>query len=230
MPRRLRNQPAGSIHHITARGSRRGTIFVDDDDRQAFIAALGECRQVTGWTCMAFCLMTNHYHLLVELAAPRLSVGMQLLNTMHAVRFNRRHEGAGHVFDSRFYSTLVEDSEYGQEVVRYIALNPVRAGLCDRPEQWPWSSYPAVAGLTRAAPGVNPDAALRWFDGDRAALVSSVVGALDQPSRPPLTELLNGTRDGLRLSCRRYGYTQAEIAAVLGVSQPTISRRRNADA
>ncbi|HEX5261579.1 MAG TPA: transposase [Gaiellales bacterium] len=230
MPRRLRDQPAGSIHHITARGSRRGTIFVDDDDRRAFIAALGECQRATGWTCMAFCLMTNHYHLLVELTAPRLSVGMQVLNTTHAVRFNRRHEGAGHVFDARFHSTLVDDTDYGQEVVRYIALNPVRAGLCDRPEQWPWSSYPAAAGLARAALGVTPDAALRWFGGDRAALVSSVVGAIDSPSRPPLSELLNGTGHGLRRARRLYGYTQAELAAFLGVSQPTISRRMRADA
>jgi len=179
---------------------------------------------------MAFCLMTNHYHLLVELTAPRLSVGMQVLNTTHAVRFNRRHEGAGHVFDARFHSTLVDDMDYGQEVVRYIALNPVRAGLCDRPEQWPWSSYPAAAGLARAALGVTPDAALRWFGGDRAALVSSVVGGIDSPSRPPLSELLIGTGHGLRRARRLYGYTQAELAAFLGVSQPTISRRMRADA
>lgn len=230
MPRRLRDQPAGSIHHITARGSRRETIFVDDEDRRAFITALGGCQPVAGWTCMAYCLMTNHYHLLIELTAPRLSVGMQVLNTTHAVRFNRRHEGAGHVFDARFHSTLVVDPEYGQEVVRYIALNPVRAGLCDRPEQWPWSSYPAVAGLSRPTPGVHPDGALRWFDGDREALVSSVVAAIDRPSKPPLSELLNGTGHGLRRACRLYGYTQAELAAFLGVSQPTISRRMRADA
>jgi putative transposase len=229
MPRRPRDQPAGSIHHITARGSRRGTVFVDDDDRRAFIAALGECQRATGWTCMAFCLMTNHYHLLVELAAPRLSVGMQLLNTTHAVRFNRRHAASGHVFEARFYSTLVEDPEYGQEVVRYIALNPVRAGLCERPEHWPWSSYPAAIGLSQAAPGVSPDEALRWFDGDRAALASSVVRAIGRPSRPPLSELLNGTGHGLRRARRLYGYTQAELAAFLGVSQPTVSRRTNAE-
>jgi putative transposase len=229
MPRRLRDQPAGSIHHITARGSRRGTVFVDDDDRRAFIAALGECQRATGWTCMAFCLMTNHYHLLIELTAPCLSVGMQVLNTTHAVRFNHRHEGTGHVFDARFHSTLVDDPEYGQDVVRYIALNPVRAGLCERPEHWPWSSYPAAIGLSRAAPGVSPDEALRWFDGDRAALVSSVDRAIDQPSRPPLSELLNGTGYGLRRARRLYGYTQAELAAFLRVSQPTVSRRMNAE-
>jgi REP element-mobilizing transposase RayT len=226
MPRRTRSQPAGSIQHITARGAARGAIFQDDDDRRYFVDALADTTRRTGWTCMAYCLMTNHYHLLLELDAPRLSLGMHVLQTCHAVRFNRRHERAGHVFDARFHSTPVEDAEHGEEVVRYIALNPVRAGLCEWPEQWRWSSYPAAAGLEPAPAGVTPDATLRWFDGDRAALVASVRAARDRPARPRLAELLSaGTPEGILRARRVYGYTQIEIAAFLGVSQATVSRR-----
>jgi REP element-mobilizing transposase RayT len=201
-------------------------VFLDNDDRQSFIAGLDDCCQLTGWTCIAFCLMTNHYHLLVELAAPRLSDGMHLLNTMHAVRFNRRHERTGHVFDARFGSTTVDDAEHGEAVVRYIALNPVRAGLCKRPEDWPWSSYSAAAGYSPTVPGVEPDQALRWFEGDREAMVASVAAAIHRPPRPPLDDLLDGgTKEGILRARRIYGYSQKEIADFLGVSQPTVSRR-----
>jgi putative transposase len=221
-------QVAGSIYHVTARGARQDALFVDDEDRRSFVASLDDCRSLTGWTCMAFCLMTNHYHLLVELAAPQLSAGMHMLNTSHAVRFNRRHERAGHVFDARFHSTMVEDAEHGEEIVRYIALNPVRAGLCARPENWPWSSYSAAAGLSPAVPGIDADEALRWFGGDRAAMVASVVAAIHRPPRPSLDELLGGgTRRGILRARRIYGYTQRDIAAFLGVSQATVSRRAN---
>ncbi len=117
------------------------TIYEDELDYRRFQAVFRQVTQDLDWACHAFCLMPNHYHLLIETRLPNLSAGMQRLNWRHAVRFNWRHSYTGHLFESRFHSELVVTEAHFLETARYIVLNPVRAGLCARPGEWPFSSY-----------------------------------------------------------------------------------------
>lgn len=101
------------------------------------------------WTCLAYCLMTNHYHVILQLTEPNLSVGMQRLNWLYALRFNERHGHVGHLFESRFHSRSIATTEHLMTALGYVVLNPVRAGLCSDPAEWNWSSFRATAGLER---------------------------------------------------------------------------------
>ena len=141
MPRPPRIQVPGGTYHVTARGNRRQTIFHDDDDRRRFLALRRTVTRRYGWRLHAFCLMTNHFHLLIETPEPTLSVGMQRLNSEYATYFNERFGFVGHLFQQRFGSRLIETEEYFAEALRYIAFNPVRAGLCEHPHEWLWSSF-----------------------------------------------------------------------------------------
>jgi REP element-mobilizing transposase RayT len=134
-------------YHVISRGNRDGPIYWDDGDRQNFLGGLERVVDRYRWLCHAYCLMTTHYHLVVETPLANLPLGMRQLNGKHASWVNTRHGLHGHVFASRYRSILVEDARYLLAVCRYAVLNPVRAGICDRPEQWRWSSYRATAGL-----------------------------------------------------------------------------------
>jgi putative transposase len=142
-------QVAGGVFHVTARGNRRQPIFNDDRDRERFLSLLTEVVSRSGWRCHAFCLMPNHYHLLIETPEPNLSTGMYRLNGSYAQWFNRRHGVDGHLFQRRFHSALVGSIWHLVELSRYIVLNPVRAGLCSHPGEWRWSSYRATIGIGR---------------------------------------------------------------------------------
>lgn len=126
---------------MTSRGNRRQAIYHDDDDRRLFMILRDRVVRRCGWRLKAHCLMTNHFHLLVETPAPNLSIGMHQLNSVYASNFNARHHLDGHLFDARFGSSLIETEEHLTETLRYIAFNPVKAGLCDHPRDWPWSSF-----------------------------------------------------------------------------------------
>jgi REP-associated tyrosine transposase len=152
MSRPLRLQFPGAIYHVTARGNARQSIFDDDDDCARFLVVLASTVARYRVRCHAYCLMGNHYHLLVQTPEPNLSVAMRHLNGVYTQRFNRRHERCGHVLQGRFGAQLVDGDAYLQEVCRYIVLNPVRAGLVAHPRNWKWSSFHATAGEA-AAPG-----------------------------------------------------------------------------
>jgi REP element-mobilizing transposase RayT len=137
----------GSTLHVTSRGIRREPIYANDADRRMFMAFLAQSIYKCRWTCMGYCLMTNHYHVLLSLSSANLSKGMHRLNGVYARRFNEVHEYTGHLFEARFSANLNETEEHFLEAVRYVALNPVSAGLCDDPADWPWSSFRAIAGL-----------------------------------------------------------------------------------
>ena len=126
--------------HVTVRGvAARGPIFVDDDDREVFVLLIRHATQRHRWTCHAFCLMGTHYHLIVETRRADLSSGLHLLNWLYARYFNRRRGLFGHVFAERFSTRVIESEHYLHEACAYVLLNPVKAGLCDRVEDWPWS-------------------------------------------------------------------------------------------
>lgn len=145
MARPLRIEYPGAVYHITSRGNARGNIYVDDADRKIFLEVLAAVIEKYNWLCHAYCLMDNHYHLLLETPDPNLSLGMRQLNGVYTQRTNRRHHRVGHVFQGRYKSILVEKNEHLLELCRYIVLNPVRAGLVGTQEKWKWSSYHATA-------------------------------------------------------------------------------------
>ena len=163
MPRPPRELKPGGIYHVTARGNRKQRIFLADDDRRFFLTLLDRIAARLRWICHAYCLMENHYHLLVETPGADLSTGLQLLNGRYAQTFNARYSLTGHLFQGRFHSVVVRTDEHLFELTRYLALNPVRAGLCARPEQWPWSSYRAVIGATPEPPFLKVDRLLEFF-------------------------------------------------------------------
>ena len=168
MARPLRLQVAGGIHHVVARGNAGQTIFRDDEDGQVFLSRLSHVCGELGWTCWSYCLMNNHYHLLLHTAHPNLSAGMRDVNSGFARRWHKRHYTGGHLFQGRFFSSLIQRDAHALAVARYIAMNPVHAGLCDSPEEWVWSSHrDACAGIRSGA--CDPRPLLEHFGGDPSA-------------------------------------------------------------
>src|SRR5687767_13788050 len=137
MARPLRIEFAGALYHVTARGNARMPIFDDDADRRNFLSVLEQVLDRSGWLLHAYCLMGNHYHLMVETMQANLSAGMRQLNGVYTQRFNRRHERVGHLFQGRFKAILVERDSYLLELCRYVVLNPVRAGMVKRVQDYP---------------------------------------------------------------------------------------------
>jgi putative transposase len=167
MPRPPRAQVPGGLYHLGARGVRRTTIYRNSGDYELFGSIFRRVVKRFEWRCHTYCLMPNHYHLLVETPAPNLSAGMQGLNSLYAQWFNDLYGCAGHAFERRFYSRLVESTDDLLELARYIVLNPVRAGLCDDPAEWRWSSYRALAGKARGAAFLTIDWLLGQFAYER---------------------------------------------------------------
>jgi putative transposase len=182
VPRRNRIQTAGALYHAGTRGIRRSPIFLGDDDRLVFLAILDDVVKRFEWQCQAYCLMTNHYHLALRTPEANIGAGMHRLNGLYAQAFNRRHRYKGHLFEERYWSGLMETDEHVFSLMRYIVLNPVRAGMCALPHQWSWSSYRATAGLD-PTPGFLD---LRWLAGwGRAAYRSYVLEGLEQAVPAP---------------------------------------------
>jgi len=151
MARPLRIEYPGAVYHITSRGNARQKVFVDDADRITFLEILAKAMGRYNWLCHAYCLMGNHYHLLIESVDPTLARGMRHLNGVYTQTFNRRHKRSGHLFQGRYKAILVEKDSHLLELARYIVLNPVRARMVRSCKDWRWSSYRATAGLESAS-------------------------------------------------------------------------------
>jgi REP element-mobilizing transposase RayT len=157
MPRKIRVEYEGAIYHVMNRGDRRELIFLDDQDRETFLATLGEACAKTGWQVHALCLMPNHFHLVVETPQPNLVAGMKWLLGTYTSRFNRRHKLFGHLFSGRYKALIVDGSGNGylKTVCDYVHLNPARAKLLP-PEQplaaYRWSSWPEYLKSPRKRP------------------------------------------------------------------------------
>jgi putative transposase len=139
MPRILRSLLPDGFFHVITRGVDGTDIYRDDADRLDFLAQFAAVATYFRWDAHALCLMTNHYHAVVESTVAELSAGMQQLNGDYAQGFNGKHERTGHLFGGRFTSRVVVDESYLGNVCRYVVNNPVRAGLCDHPAEWRWS-------------------------------------------------------------------------------------------
>jgi putative transposase len=164
MARALRIEFPGAVYHVTSRGNEQRRIFYGNQDREAFLHFLGIAVARFGWSVTAWVLMTNHYHLVIQTPEPNLSRGMHWLNGTYAGWFNHRHQRSGHLFQGRFKGLLIDKDTYFSEVIRYVALNPVRAGIVDKAEDYRWSSYRATAGLADAPAWLDRAAVLDFFD------------------------------------------------------------------
>jgi REP element-mobilizing transposase RayT len=189
MPRPPRDDFPGAIWHLITRGVRKEPIFLDERDYQVFLLLLEEVVERFGWICHAYCLMPNHYHLLVETPRANLSDGMERLNGRYAQYFNFRHNVEGHVFERRFRSIRVKGEAHLLELSRYIVLNPVRAGLCRNAAGWRWSSYCAAVGTVPRPKFLTVDWLMGLFGDDpnsaREGYLRFVHGVLihDAPAR-----------------------------------------------
>lgn len=168
VPRALRSQFANAVYHVTARGNRGDDIFTAEAERRRFLELLAKSTLECGWNCVAYCLMSNHFHLIIATPEPNLSKGMHALNGVYARWFNWRHSLEGHLFQRRYYAGLVESDHHMLESCRYVLLNPVRAGLASTPGGWRWSSYRATAGLEPQPQFLAASQILSYFGDDAA--------------------------------------------------------------
>ncbi len=168
MARPLRLEFPGALYHITSRGDRREDIYHKDEDRVLFLSVLGRVCETYNWVCHSYCLMSNHYHLLIETPEANLSKGMRQLNGVYTQSYNRGHDVTGHVFQGRYKAIVVEKQSYLLELSRYIVLNPVRAGMVRAAKDWPWSSYRATAGQVEPPAYLHCDWVLSNFGKKKA--------------------------------------------------------------
>ena len=169
MSRPLRLELAGALYHVTSRGDGREDIYLTDDDRVAWLETFAQVCERFNWICHAYCLMGNHYHVVIETPDANLSKGMRQLNGVYTQRFNRRHQSAGHVFQGRFKAIMVDKDSYLLELARYVVLNPLRAKMVRKLEQWQWSSYLATCGQAPKPDWLQCDFILAQFCVQRAS-------------------------------------------------------------
>ncbi len=167
MARPLRIEFPGAVYHITARGNAKQNIYLADNDRRLFLDVLSSTVEKYNWVCHAFCLMDNHYHLLLETPDPNLSLGMRQLNGVYTQRFNWQHHRVGHVFQGRYKAILVEKQSHLLELCRYIVLNPVAAAMVSHPRDYSWSSYQPTAQAVKQLEFLHVDWILSQFANHR---------------------------------------------------------------
>lgn len=163
MARPPRTFVPGALYHVFSRGSNRQAIFTYDGDRLDFLSCVGRVVECHELRCLAYCLTPNHYHLVLEIPDERLSTAMKSLNGRYALRFNRRYSRDAHLFKNRFGAVVQDGPDQLLWTLRYVVRNPVEAGLCAGPEEWPWSSYKPCAGLDRPPAFLDVAGTLSYF-------------------------------------------------------------------
>ena len=171
MARPLRIEYAGAIYHVTSRGDRREAIYLNDEDRCSWLEIFGSVCERFNWRCHAWCLMDNHYHIVVETVEGNLSKGMRQLNGVYTQAHNRRHNRVGHVFQGRFKGILVDRESYLLELSRYVVLNPLRAQMVKQLVHWRWSSYRSMIGKSEIPEWLETDWLLGRFGKQRKRAV-----------------------------------------------------------
>ena len=175
MARPLRIEYAGALYHVTSRGDRQEDIFLDDDDRLSWLAVFSQVCLRFNWRCHAWCLMDNHYHIVLETIEGNLSQGMRQLNGVYTQKSNRKHHRVGHVFQGRYKAILVQKERHLLELARYVVLNPVRANMVNDVVDWQWSSYSAMVGSTTSPSWLETDWLLGQFGDSRQAAIECYV-------------------------------------------------------
>lgn len=175
MSRPLRIEFPGALYHVTTRGDRRESIYHDDGDRAMWLDVLSQTCDRFDWVVQAYCMMSNHYHLMLQTPDANLGVGMRQLNGVYTQRSNKRHGRVGHVFQGRYKAILVDREAHLSELSRYVVLNPVRAGLVADAADWAWSSYRATVGSEACPSWLDADALLAAFAQTRRRAVERYV-------------------------------------------------------
>ncbi len=154
------------MYHVNASACAGRRLFADAADKSSFESLLAKTVTRLAWSCLSICLMDTHYHLLIVTPQGDLAAGMQRVNGFYGQTYNRRHGSSGHVFKARYHSEFIQSDSHLWEVCRYVALNPVRAGIVDSPADWPWSSYAETLGLRSPRPFIASAELLRVFAAD----------------------------------------------------------------
>lgn len=188
MTRPLRLEYPFAVYHITSRGNARQDIFLDNTDRLSLLGVIASVVLRYNWLCHAYCLMGNHYHLVIETPDANLSLGMRQLNGTYTQSFNKRHGRVGHIFQGRFKAVVVQKDSHLLELSRYVVLNPIRAGIVTAPEHWRWSSYRGTQGLSAADSFLTCSWILSQFGGTtgdaRKRYRSFVIEGMAKPDPP----------------------------------------------
>ena len=194
MARALRITYPGAYYHVTSRGNEQKAVFRSRKDREKFLDYLASATQRYGAVIHVYCLMTNHYHLLLETPEGNLPQIMRHINGAYTTYFNVKHQRAGHLFQGRYKAILVEADAYAVELSRYIHLNPVRAGMVENPEEHSWSSYRGYIGQSKAAEWLKTDVILGYFGQKEAAVGTKyrtfVEELIGQPYNSPLQQAI----------------------------------------
>ncbi len=182
-----RLQIEGAVYHVWTVATGGGWLTADADDRRRFLRLLSRTVTEFGWRCHMYCVLGTHYHLVIATPEGNLAAGMQWLNGVHARAFNKRHGRRGHLVAERYGAKTVQSEQHALELCRYLPLNPVRAGLCERPQQWPWSSYAATLGRAIASPFLDSQWVLDRFGHEPTlaaqSLHSWVMAGIEEPPR-----------------------------------------------
>lgn len=180
MSRPLRLEFAGALYHITSRGNGRKAIYLEESDFALFLELLNDVCEQYNWVIHAYCLMSNHYHLLLETPDGNLSKGMRQLNGVFTQSMNRKHHRVGHLFQGRYKAILVDKDAYLLELCRYIVLNPVRARMVDTPDEWLWSSWHNMIGKNESPSWLATDALLNLFAKKRTEAIAEYIHFVEQ--------------------------------------------------
>jgi len=218
MSRQLRIEYSGALYHITSRGNGKAMIFLDDSDMHKFLDTLEICTKAFNFICHGYCIMGNHYHLLIETPDANLSAGIHRLNSVYAQYFNKQHDRVGHVFQGRFKAILVQRDNYLLELCRYIVLNPVRAGIVNHPAEYKWSSYCHTVGTAaKSNPFLTIDWILAQFDSDislaRRSYINFVMDGInaDSPMKDIRTGIFLGSKSFMEALTNRISEHKYDI-------------------
>jgi putative transposase len=172
------------VYHVTTRGNNKRDIFLSDEDHLVFIRLLNRLATKHGWTIFAYCLMTNHYHLVMRIDERGMSRGLCELNSQYALLFNQSHARINHLFGKRYWSKEIDSDDGFRGAVRYVVRNPVEAGIVDSPAAYVWSSYQATIGIALDQVRVAVDELLAMFGRDRASAIESFRRLCEDPDPP----------------------------------------------
>lgn len=186
MARPHRIEFPGALYLVTSKGTGELPVFQSDEDRFSFLNIFKQTVKRFNWRCHAYCLMDDHYHIVIETVDGRLAIGMRQLNGVYTQQFNRRYQRSGHVFQGRYKAVLFERDRHLLEICRHVVLNPIRAGAVGSPEQYRWSSYRTTAGFLKGFPALSPDRILRQFAENPSVAQKQyrrfVLAGIDEPS------------------------------------------------